>query len=140
MSNMSQYKKGQSGNPKGRPKGARDKRAELKNLLLSHSEALVEKAVELALSGDSAALKLCLDRILPKAKNDALNVLNMPIINDSDPKALVKAGSSIINAVSTGSIAPEEGTAIFATLEGQRKLIETIEVRDRIDAIELKLK
>lgn len=59
------FQKGQSGNPEGRPKGTKDKRTELRELLQPHAPALVEKAVELALQGDTTALKMCLDRIIP---------------------------------------------------------------------------
>jgi hypothetical protein len=62
------FEKGQSGNPAGKPKGAKDKRTELRELLRPHAPALVEKAVELALNGDLTALKLCLDRIMPPLK------------------------------------------------------------------------
>lgn len=59
------FKKGQSGNPKGRPAGTKDKRRELRALLEPHAPALIEKAVQMALKGDTTALRLCLDRLLP---------------------------------------------------------------------------
>ncbi|MDQ3566413.1 MAG: hypothetical protein M3436_20840 [Pseudomonadota bacterium] len=40
-------------NPNGKPKGAKDKRTALRALLETHSEALAQKAVELALEGDT---------------------------------------------------------------------------------------
>lgn len=64
------FKKGISGNIQGRPKGIVDKRIELRSLLVPHAEALVNKAVELALAGDSNALRLCIDRLIPKAKDE----------------------------------------------------------------------
>lgn len=63
---MAKFVKGQSGNPNGRPKGVVDCRNQLKKLLLPHAEALIKKATELALEGDTTALKMCLDRIMPK--------------------------------------------------------------------------
>lgn len=63
------FEKGQSGNPSGRPKGAKDKRTELRELLQPHAPALVEKAVQLALMGDTTALKMCLDRIIPAMRS-----------------------------------------------------------------------
>jgi Family of unknown function (DUF5681) len=59
------FRKGQSGNPAGRPKGIQDKRVNLRKLLEPHAEALVEKAVALALEGDTTALRLCLERLVP---------------------------------------------------------------------------
>ncbi|CAJ0691643.1 hypothetical protein KXR69_16090 [Ralstonia holmesii] len=50
------FQKGQSGNPAGKPKGAKDKRTALRELLQPHAEQLVQKAVKLALDGDTTAL------------------------------------------------------------------------------------
>jgi hypothetical protein len=71
----SRWKKGQSGNPLGRPKGAKGKAAELRRAiedtaLDQMSEAmpqLIESALEMALSGNETMLKFCLERFLPKA-------------------------------------------------------------------------
>ncbi len=51
------FRKGMSGNPKGKPKGARHRvtRAAM-GLLEGETEALTRKAIELALGGDTVAL------------------------------------------------------------------------------------
>lgn len=67
---MSKYTSGQSGNPAGRPKGIKDKRTALADLLKPHAEELVAKAVELARSGDVNALRLCIERLIPKASSE----------------------------------------------------------------------
>src|SRR5215217_606904 len=56
------------GNP-GRPPGARNK-ATLAALALleGEAEALTRRCVELALAGDVTALRLCLERLLPKGR------------------------------------------------------------------------
>src|SRR4030095_7662499 len=54
----------------GRPKGARNKTTlAVEALLDGEAEALTRKAVEVALSGDVTALRLCLDRIVPARKD-----------------------------------------------------------------------
>lgn len=63
------FKAGQSGNPKGRPKGSKDKRTELRELLEPHAPELIQKAVDMALGGDVSALKMCLDRLIPPIKS-----------------------------------------------------------------------
>ena len=65
MRKDTKFKPGISGNPKGRPKGARDKRTELRSLLEPHAKDLVEKVVELAKGGDTTAIRLCLERLIP---------------------------------------------------------------------------
>jgi hypothetical protein len=60
------FEPGQSGNPKGRPKGSRNKATVLAERLLDgEAEGFVRKVIEKALAGDSAALRLCLDRVVP---------------------------------------------------------------------------
>jgi hypothetical protein len=46
-------------------------------LLDEEAEALTRKAVELALEGDTVALKICLDRILPPRRERDVRV-NLP--------------------------------------------------------------
>jgi hypothetical protein len=58
------FEKGRSGNPAGRPRGSVNSATRAAALLLDgEAEALMRKAVEAALAGDPAALRLCLDRI-----------------------------------------------------------------------------
>ena len=55
----------QAGNP-GRPKGARNKASLAAEALLDgEAETLARKAVEMALAGDTTAMRLCLERIMP---------------------------------------------------------------------------
>ena len=64
------FRKGQSGNPSGRPRGARNKTTlAVEALLDGEAEALTRKAIERAKEGDSVALRLCLERILPPRKD-----------------------------------------------------------------------
>lgn len=67
------WKKGCSGNPKGRPKGIRNKStlaAQLtcQGILNEEAVPLIRKALKMALSGDAKCLKLCIERILPPLK------------------------------------------------------------------------
>ena len=51
--------KGQSGNPAGRPRGSRNRATRaMQTLLDGEAQALTRKAVELALEGDTTALRL----------------------------------------------------------------------------------
>ena len=67
------WKKGQSGNPKGRPKGSKNKLSLLReavlesaeNIVLNNFEDIVRSTVELAKQGDATALKIVWDRIIP---------------------------------------------------------------------------
>ena len=60
----------EAGNP-GRPPGARNKTTQLvERLAEGQAEALIQKALELALAGDTTCLRMLLDRVSPFAKAD----------------------------------------------------------------------
>ena len=59
------FVKGGSGNPAGRPPGIMNQATRDAAVLLSgEAGALTRKAIEMALAGDIAALRLCVDRII----------------------------------------------------------------------------
>jgi len=58
------FEPGQSGNPKGRPKGSRNQATMIAEALLDgEAEAITRRLVDKALEGDTAALRLCFDRL-----------------------------------------------------------------------------
>jgi hypothetical protein len=64
------FKKGQSGNPSGRPPGSRNKSTLAAEALLDgEAETLTRKAIEEAKAGNMIALRLCLERIVPPRKD-----------------------------------------------------------------------
>jgi Family of unknown function (DUF5681) len=64
------FERGRSGNPLGRRNGSRNKKTLAAMALLEgESEALTRKAVENAMRGDPAAMRLCLDASCRRAGN-----------------------------------------------------------------------
>lgn len=58
----------------GRPKGAKNKMTAVAKAVLSdNTGAIVQKCVDLALAGDTGAMKICMDRILPVGVAGKLN-------------------------------------------------------------------
>src|SRR5918997_104236 len=79
----------QAGNP-GRPKGARNKATLAAEALLDgEAEALTRKAVEMALSGDATAMRLCLERIAPPRKDRPVSFA-MPETLPKQPRPLLR--------------------------------------------------
>ena len=104
------FAKGQSGNPAGRPKGSRNATTlALESLLDGQADALTQKAIELALAGDMAALRLCLDRILPARRDRPVSFALPPIESAQDAAATV---SAVLAAVAAGEITPAEAGEI----------------------------
>ena len=69
---------GTSGNPNGRPRGARNKATLAAEALLEgEAEALTRKLVDKAKEGDNGALRFCLDRICPP-RRDRVVTIEMP--------------------------------------------------------------
>src|SRR2546428_12552930 len=91
------FEKGESGNPAGRPRGSRNRTALLmENLLSYEAEAIGRKAVEMAIKGDMAAIRLCMDRLAPPRKEEPIAFELPPLEKPADSVAaaatLVAAG------------------------------------------------
>jgi len=121
------------GNP-GKPKGARHKSTiAVQNLLDSESEALSRKAIDLALEGDTTALRMCLERICPPRKDSPISFKLEPLRSASDA---VKAAGDLLTSVSSGEVTPLEGAAVMGLIESFRKTLETQEFEKRIEQLE----
>lgn len=121
------------GNP-GRPKGARHKvtRA-VEALLEGQAEALTQRAVDAALAGDMAALRLCLDRIAPPRRERTIEFAAPAIETAEDvPTAL----AAVFASVSAGDLTPSEGAAVASILEKVRAAIELADIERRLAELE----
>ena len=128
------FPKGVSGNPAGKPKGLRNKATLAAEALLDgEAEALTRKAVDLALAGDTTALRLCLERIAPPRKDRPLPEINLPTLGAEN---LAKVSAAVLQAVAGGELTPSEGQALAGLLEQHRKCVEIEEIEKRLAAIE----
>jgi hypothetical protein len=128
------FAKGKSGNPKGRPAGTRTRATIIAQALLDgQAEALAAKAVEMALSGDGAALRLCLERLVPPRREAPVSVKLPGLAKAADAAA---AMAEIIKAAGAGDILLGEAIAFATLLDAYRKTIETAELERRIAALE----
>jgi hypothetical protein len=128
------FEKGTSGNPSGRPRGSRNATTlALEVLLDGQAEALTQKAIDLALTGDMAALRLCLDRILPPRKDRPVTFELPPIKSAPDAAATV---SAVLAAVATGEITPADAAEIGKLIDNYVKAYETAELAERLERLE----
>ncbi len=97
---------------------------------------MTRKAIELALAGDTVALRLCLDRIVP-ARKDRPVLFTLPEI--STAADTTKGMAALLTGVAAGKITPAEAETIGRLIEGFAKVLETRDFEERINAIERRM-
>lgn len=118
----------------GRPKGARNKATQaVMALLEGEAEALSRKAVEMALAGDSVALRLCLDRLAPARKDSPVQ---FPLPRMTTARDAAQAAGAVLEAVSEGDLTPTEGAQVMALVDSYRRTLEVTELEARVAALE----
>jgi hypothetical protein len=128
------FEEGRSGNPAGRPKGARNRATvALEKILDGDAESILRKAVELAQDGDPVAIRICLDRVFPIRKDRPISFALPPIQTTDD---LPKATGAIVAAVAAGELTPAEAAEISKTLDVHVRAIEATELHRRMAALE----
>jgi hypothetical protein len=128
------WKPGQSGNPAGKPKGARHRATLVAEQLIDGSgELLVKKCLEMALGGDAAAMRLVMERLCPPRRERPVN-LAMPKINVASD--LIAAASAVAEAAADGEITPGEAASLSALVANTAKAVETFELADRLAKLE----
>lgn len=125
------FEPGKSGNPAGKPRGAKDKRTALRALLEPHAKKLVRKAVALALDGDTTALRICIDRLIPPIKARDQHSGVGPLIGD-----VSEQGRAVLTALAEGRITPDEAATIMQAVSAQARIIEVAELERRIAELE----
>lgn len=122
-----------SGNP-GKPRGTRHKATQaILALMEGEGEALTRKAIELALAGDSVALRLCLDRIAPPRKDSPVQFA-MPQMKTAQDAA--EGAGAILQAVAEGELTPTEAAQVMSLVDSFRRTLETSELEARLVALE----
>jgi hypothetical protein len=125
---------GHSGNPRGRPRGARAKATlAVEAMLQGELQGLTRKAIELALQGDTTALRLCLERLLPPARGRHVQLDLAPVTNAA---TAVAAMARITEAVGYGEITTDEAASLASVIEAGRRMVETADLERRVTELE----
>jgi Family of unknown function (DUF5681) len=128
------FRKGQTGNPAGRPRGSRNKTTLAVDALLDgEAETLTRKAIEIAKEGDVTCLRLCLDRIAPVRKDRPVTFSLPPITCAGDA---AKVSAALVKAVSVGDITPSEAVELGRLLESYVRALEVTEIEGRLNKLE----
>jgi hypothetical protein len=128
------FQKGKSGNPAGRPRGSTNRATRAAELLLDgEATALTRKAVELAMAGDQAALRLCLERTVAPRRERAVELALPPIHSATDILGAIKV---VGGAVGRGAITPGEAVALSQMIESFLRAIDASDFENRLRQLE----
>src|SRR5215472_4016257 len=118
------FQPGQSGNPAGRAVGSRNKKTlAAEAALFDHAKELVENLVGRAKRGEPAAMRLCMERILPVGRGRPLPI-ELPSIRSTEDA--LAAADVIMDALKEGAISAREAVDLLRVVEGLTRLTGAI--------------
>jgi hypothetical protein len=130
---MSQFQKGQSGNPSGRPPG-RSLQSRLREAVDGRFDELVGVLVNAAAGGDMAAMTLLMNRIVP-----ALRPVQDPSPFSLTGDTLTEQAYGVLASVASGEISVQDGTALLTAVGGVVRVQDAEILAKQIDLIRLQL-
>ena len=123
---------------KGRPTGSRNKATiAMEALLDGEGDAIVRKAIELAIAGNETALRLCVDRLISPRRE---RVVRLKLPSDiTTSKGVSSALTAVLKAVAQGEVTPGEAVQIASVLEINLKATQPQDVESRLSELERRL-
>jgi hypothetical protein len=132
--NPGQFKKGQSGNPTGRPRGARNKvTLALAALLHEAGPRIMQEGIDRALDGDSLILRCCIARLAPVPRG---RPVELDLAEGSAAGDVLASLTATVRAMAEGTLSPLEASDVAQVVELQRRAIETEDLARRVARLE----
>ncbi len=132
--NPGQFKKGQSGNPTGRPRGARNKATlAIAALLDEAGPRLMQEGIDRALDGDSLILRCCIARLAPVPRG---RPVELDLAEGSAAGDVLASLTATVRAMAEGTLSPLEASDVAQVVELQRRAIETEDLARRLARLE----
>ncbi len=129
-----QFVKGSSGNPAGRALGTRNRATMLAEQLFDGATAaLANKAVEMALKGDTVALKLCIGRIIAPRRDRPSGFPLPPLKSAAD---LAPAMAAIAQGLAEGALSTGEAWELSQVVDTFVRALEAGDLEARVRRLE----
>jgi hypothetical protein len=132
---MTRFRPGQSGNPRGKPRGTKHQSTKLRDAIAADLHVIVATLVEKAKEGDTGAAALLFSRTLP------------PLRPQSEPpeaalqgESLTERAEAVTAATLAGELSPTSATELMALLGQQARIVEISELAVRLERIEAALR
>jgi len=114
------FRSGQSGNPAGRPKGARNKATLIAETKIEEKfGAVIDKLLERALDGNVSALRFCAGRVLPDRPPVEISLAGV-----RTTAAALEVSEALFDAVAAGDLTAQEAQRMRAQLDAHMKLVQ----------------
>jgi hypothetical protein len=119
----------------GRPKGSRNKTTEPgKELLKEYEPHLTRKLIAMGLEGDTQALRICMDRLLPAPRDASVRIGLPKVIKSTSDLATV--AEKITRGVGKGVLSPSDGEKMMNVVESQSRVIVSAVLEKRVEQLE----
>ena len=121
---------------KSRRPAARDAQPDngpVENVLADDAEAIGRKAIELAKAGEIAALRMCLDRLVPSRKDEPV-VFDLPPLDTAADS--VAAAARIVAADAAGDLTPSEAMDLAKVIDVYVGALATKGFEERLNKLE----
>ena len=121
------FKKGESGNPAGRPRGSVNKNLQM---LRDAAEAILPDLIARAKDGDMEAQKLILDRGIPR-----LRAVSMPEAMPLPDGTLTDQAKALVALIVEGNLSTTVAAEVAGIITASARVEEVDQLRDELKAL-----
>jgi hypothetical protein len=100
------------------------------------ADAIIAKTISMAEEGDTACIRLCLDRIAPPRKDRPV-CFTLPEMRETWDA--LNASMAIVSGVASGELTPSEASELAKVIESYTRTLQAVAFEERLAKLEGKL-